>query len=40
MRLHPRGGVEKSLLKTEKKIQELKEDLSLTTFNGGNLKFS
>ena len=36
----PQGGGEKSLLKTEKKIKELQEDLSLTTLNGGNLKFS
>ena len=28
MCLHPRGGGEKSLLKTEKKIQELQKDLS------------
>jgi len=33
MCLHPWGG-EKLLLKTEKKIQELKEDLSLITLNG------
>jgi len=30
MRLHPQGGGEKSLLKTEKKIQELQENLSLS----------
>ena len=40
MCLHPRGGGEKSLLKIEKKIQELQGDLSHTTLNGGNLKFS
>ena len=39
MCLRPRGGGEKSLLKTEKKIQEL-QDLFLTTLNGGNLNFS
>jgi len=27
-------------IETEKKIQELQEDLSLTTFNGENLNFS
>ena len=36
MCLRLRRGREKSLLKTEKKIQELQEYLSLTTFNGGN----
>jgi len=40
MCLRPQGGWEKSLLKIEKKIQELQEDLSLTTLNGENLKFS
>ena len=40
MCLRPRGEGEKPLLKTEKKIQELQEDLSLTTLNGENLKFS
>ena len=38
MCLRPRGG-EKSLLKTEKKIQELR-DFSLTTLNGEKQNFS
>jgi len=40
MCLYPRGGGEKSSLKIEKKIQKLKEDLSLITINGENLNFS
>ena len=40
MCLRPRRGGEESLLKIEKKIQELQDDLSLTTLNGGNLKLS
>jgi len=39
MCLRPWGG-EKSLLKREKKIQELQEDLSHTTLIGENLNFS
>ena len=33
MCLRPRGGEEKFLLKTEKKIEELQEDLSLSQFS-------
>ena len=39
MCLHPRGG-EKSLLKTENKIQELQGDLSLITLNSEKQNFS
>jgi len=40
MCLRPRGGGEKSLLKTEKETQELQEDHSLTILNSENLNFS
>ena len=40
MYLLSREGGEKDLLKKEKKIQELPGDLSHTTLNDGNLKFS